>query len=315
MTGKFKYDVLANQAIRIAESVLGRRSKVSNQDAAIQPFFVFGSGRTGSTLLASLLNNHEEVFLPSEQYALPYALMKWHLYRHLGWNSICKLVVHEFSRPINNLSWNISADLQSAILSSLESVPKEEQNFEKIVTAIFSQYGSQFQQSFSRYGDHSPVTSEFGELVAREFRDSPVIFMIRDPRDVVLSYQKLKDHNTQALPIPAAKKWLRSIETLDKLKQIIPSEKLMIMRYEDLVNEPESTMRTCIQLLGLNFNSEILNRKESPDVLNVGDLPFHSNLGSGINTSSVGRWKNGLSNEILSDILPIVEGRMVEFNY
>lgn len=315
MTGKFKYDVLANQAIKITESILGRRSKTLGPDRPVNPFFVFGSGRTGSTLLATILNNHPKIFLPSEQYALPYALMKWHLYRHLAWDQICHLVVHEFSRTINNLSWNVSADLQTAILEELKNTSEENRDFELIVSAIFKLYGHQFKQGFSVYGDHSPVTSEFGELVVKEFTEAPVIFMVRDPRDVVLSYQKLKNYNTAAMPIPAAKKWVRSIQTLENIKQLVPANKLLVLRYEDLTSDPESSIESCLRLLRLEYSRDILDQRSSINVLNVDDLPFHSNLGTGISTKSVGRWKEGLTREILADILPIVKDHMEEFDY
>ena len=42
-------------------------------------FFILGSGRNGSTLLASILNAHHNLFIPPEQFVLPYVIMKRYL--------------------------------------------------------------------------------------------------------------------------------------------------------------------------------------------------------------------------------------------
>ena len=43
-------------------------------------FFILGSGRNGSTLLSSILNAHKSLFIPPEQFVLPYAIMKRYLF-------------------------------------------------------------------------------------------------------------------------------------------------------------------------------------------------------------------------------------------
>ena len=68
-------------------------------------FFIFGSGRNGSTLLARLLNTHSQIFLPPEQFALPYTIIDWHsslfknpLYKH--WKrafTIVRVSINTFS--------------------------------------------------------------------------------------------------------------------------------------------------------------------------------------------------------------------------
>jgi len=39
------------------------------------PFFILGSGRNGSTLLSAILNSHQSVFIPPEQFVLPFSIM------------------------------------------------------------------------------------------------------------------------------------------------------------------------------------------------------------------------------------------------
>ena len=53
----------------------------SKNSSKINPnFFIIGSGRNGSTLLATILNAHKDIFIPPEQFVLPYAIIRRYIF-------------------------------------------------------------------------------------------------------------------------------------------------------------------------------------------------------------------------------------------
>jgi len=42
------------------------------------PFFIIGSGRSGNTLLRSILSGSSDISIPPESYRLPFAIKKFH---------------------------------------------------------------------------------------------------------------------------------------------------------------------------------------------------------------------------------------------
>ena len=67
-----KYRLLIPSLIKLVK--LFRKNK-NYHSISEQPFFILGSGRNGSTLLASILNSNPNILIPPEQYVLPYSIM------------------------------------------------------------------------------------------------------------------------------------------------------------------------------------------------------------------------------------------------
>ena len=73
---QIKYRVIIWNLVRFIKLFFANyHSKIKNP-----PFFILGSGRNGSTLLSSILNAHPELFIPSEQFILPYTIMRRYIF-------------------------------------------------------------------------------------------------------------------------------------------------------------------------------------------------------------------------------------------
>ena len=71
------------------------------------PFFILGSGRNGSTLLASILNAHKDVFVPPEQFILPYTIFKRYLKFYWSINNLKQDVLNTIKMPNQTLNWKV----------------------------------------------------------------------------------------------------------------------------------------------------------------------------------------------------------------
>ena len=74
----YRYDIIKYNCILFAVNLIRFLKKKTNVDSS-NSFFILGSGRNGSTLVASILNAHRDIFIPPEQFILPYAIMKRYL--------------------------------------------------------------------------------------------------------------------------------------------------------------------------------------------------------------------------------------------
>lgn len=83
--------------------------------------------------------------------------------------------------------------------------------------------------------------------------------------------------------------WKASIRKLDAIRHKLPEDKLLIVRYEDMVTQPEAMLHKICGFLSETYESQMLNIKFS----NSSDI----NSQGGIYSKSVGSWKGKLSQE------------------
>jgi hypothetical protein len=98
------------------------------------------------------------------------------------------------------------------------------------------------------------------------------------------------------------------VKKIDKFLKVWPDNKYSIIRYEDLVKNPESEIKKLCGEIGEDFEPEmlefhIINKKYNlePKVF----LGWKEKTRRPITASQVGQWKNGLSNyeQVLFSIL------------
>lgn len=310
---QFKYNILIPAMAWAVEAVLGKRKSGQKQMYGNSPFFILGSGRTGSTLLASILNRHGSIFLPPEQYALPFVVMKWRILRHYPWEDMAKIVVNDITATGNNQFWDVDKEWKQNLTRKLIDLEPEYRSLRNIVDLLFHTYGGQNEANDKLWGDHSPVSTEFFDHIDWLYPESKKIFMIRDPRDVVVSYQKLKGNPASNMK-NAAEKWIRSIEVIDRHPEWNSNNSIHLVRYEDLASDPETNTRKTLEFLQLPFDPSIL-QPNTGSSLGTDGLQHHKNLEKPISASAIGKWKTQLDSKDLQAIEPIIRHRMAEFGY
>ena len=307
---RIKLRIIAPSLIRLMDLFLGKRSESNSTKQFKDPFFIIGSGRNGSTLLGGMLNTHKEIFLPPEQYILGYSLLKWNLKRHKSWNKISNEIIDDYQETKNTCNWDTSLEPLKKQVLELE---KNSKNFSNLIGEIFQFLANKKNSSFSLYGDQSPITTHFCKELIQEFPLSKFIVLVRDPRDVALSYSKIKNHPARNLN-HAIWKWNDSIYMLDFLKRKDPSCAIHI-KYEDLVAQPKQTLESICGFLNITYSDELLDHSKSAENLGVSHLAIHSNLNNKISTSSIGKWKTELSEEKINTINSLTKTNRERFGY
>lgn len=118
-----------------------------------------------------------------------------------------------------------------------------------------------------------------------------VVYILRDPRDVLTSRHYLKPGKYYVQPAT----WLASINTLPQLqRELEPLSKLLILRYEDIINYPARELEKLQRFLKIRLRPEIndwSNLAENLKILKVSQkmVPYLNRLRN-FDPSTTGRW-------------------------
>lgn len=307
-----KYQKILPVAIQIS-NWLPKRHKLRTgpEDFVHTPFFVVSSGRTGTTLLASILDRHPEVLVPPEQFVISNAIIKYRLLNFLEWLDLVSIIVGEFARSKATMNWDLKVN---DLIEELAALPKSERSLARILDTLFRAYGEQHEASFSIWGDKSPLSTDYMDLIYPVFPDAKYLGLVRDGRDVIASIYK---KNPDAGVPYATKKWNHAIAMQEKLRKKLGPDQFMQVRYEDLVSEPNKVTPEICDFLGVPFDDSIL--KTQDDYLRklgaVGGTEAFRNVANPINPNSIGKWKQGLSKEQLQELMPLIESNLDALGY
>lgn len=135
------------------------------------------------------------------------------------------------------------------------------------------------------------------EAIFNLFPKAKAIICYRDPRDFLCSYKYYWQRSTDSKrmkalyhPILTSMVWRSSLIAAKNGLNKYPSDRITLIKYEDLVKEPKGQVRDLCRFLQIDMSLEMLD-------VNKNNSSF-SDSSAGIFTTSVGRWVQGLdSNE------------------
>jgi hypothetical protein len=255
--------------------------------ARYQPFFIVGSGRCGTTLLRAILQAHPAVHIPPENYGLVPAVRAYRRLARLPWNVLLRVVLTHFEfHP----QWDAFELSLGALFRELVGLPQGQRHLAGVIDAVYRTHARAYQPGATRWGDKTPIHSLFLTELRAVFPDLRVVHVIRDGRDVVASFQRIRDYTVPR----AARQWLDYVGAAQAFGARHAASYLEI-RYERLVSRPRETVDDVTAFLGLSTDPRMLRHHELG--LRLGDverLPHLQGVERPIYTEAVGRWRHEL---------------------
>ncbi|WP_417237348.1 MULTISPECIES: sulfotransferase family protein [Flavobacteriaceae] len=290
--------------------LLSKRHKLTKEYDFNHPFFIIGSGRSGNTLLRSLLVAGEQVSIPPESYVLPRIYRRYKMLSFLNWDILSSIIISEFEAYKEFYTWEVN--LYKAHQKS-RNFRKEEKSLAHILNAVYLTYIEAEGLNTKRWGDKTPINTIFIDKIAKIFPKAQYIHIVRDPRDVVCSYVKanLYDNYLEALRF-----WELANLKAEALKKMIPASNFLQLKYEDLVTNPEQELKRVCFFLNLEYTPKMLLFWQNKDSL--GDVKYnehHNNIGNPINSTSIGKWKGKLTKDEVTLIESKAYSLMKKYNY
>lgn len=243
--------------------------------------FIAGCGRSGTTYLRVLLDEHPEIFMPIESlFILDYLKMdtstnktflKWFLFKEPF------LKVWYSGKPFN--------------FSSVPEAISKIHLYEMTNKAALI------------WGQKTPRFIRHFDLFNKSFNNINWILIYRDPRAVVSSLLRSKLHPYRISA--ACKRWKRDNELIIQLMNSKENDNVFILKYEDLIlnfNQKMEKILKFIDVSPFNFNNlfclnitpeQITGSSYSTETIRDGLMPQEKNINN---------WRNELTNQQIAYI-------------
>ena len=265
------------------------------------PGFIVGVGRSGTTLLASILNRHPEVCVTPEThffrlvYEYPGGLKKF----KRNWPDSLREIMHKM-HPTK--AWQPDPE---SIISKFDSFPG--------IDILFKCIGEQIADIFNKplWIEKTPNHINYLKEIRYFFPNAPIIHIVRDGRDVALSLLKVKWASQSY--IENLLHWKRGILIS---KEFFYYDKLsLVIRYEDLVQDTELTIKKICAWLGIKFSPKLLIPDGTEDFLIEIGRSHKNNIKTPVNTSRMYRWKNKLDKKTKKIAILLLYNELKLFGY
>ncbi len=214
------------------------------------PVFVFGSVRSGTTIVQAMLASHPELdcayetafpvdvgLSPRAQRAAPDQLLEAIL-GHPGFMHL-----------------KIDPDELRLVVRAL--VPSSFAELTRIVLAAHAHsLGKQ------RFGDKTPkYCFHVGDL-ARMFPDARLVHVVRDGRQAATSSTRVPGFPTRSDVVAEAMLWRRAVTVAGAQGRRLRPGTYREVRYEQLTSDPDSTARELCEFIGVAFDGTMLQYHE-----------------------------------------------------
>lgn len=273
------------------------------QESTFPDFFILGAQRSGTTLLRLILNNHPLVAIPEEATFLMPLITKKSLL-----TKICPLPVQK-SKFIRFLSENPQFKKWNIGVIDLENILDSQMSWIDIISQIYKTYA--FCQNKVVCGDKTPSFLRKLEIILHAFPDSKFIHIARDGRDIYLSLKERK-HSSAWSIATSALEWRVKLSFVKTFRRKFP-ERLLEIRYEDLLADPETCVKKVCYFLGLEYMATVLDFwRTSGEFID----PRHSTLIFGpIDKSNIGKWKTAMTLQEREIFLFLSKSTLLEMGY
>ncbi len=217
------------------------------KDARRTPFpFVVGMNRSGTTLLRMMLDAHPRLTIPPETHFIP-DLIQVEKREDPTVDVFCEVITAQ-------REWGDFGFDEQTLRARLEGL--DELGAATAIRAFFELYAEL--QGKPRYGDKTPRYVSRMRAIQRALPEARFVHVIRDGRDVALS---VLDRTVKDLTVAAvAGRWQ---EKVSKARRDAPRLRHYLeIRYEDLIVEPEGTLREICEFIELDFDEAMLDYHE-----------------------------------------------------
>ncbi|MBF0273035.1 MAG: sulfotransferase [Magnetococcales bacterium] len=261
--------------------------------------FVVGCDRSGTTLLTSLMESSLGLAAPLETHFIPYfaeSLFLWGDLRESSNRRRLLTTILAFLELLvaRNYPEKSSADLHPvtllAVRDQAESLVTESDGFGGLIRGLFVRYahchGRRGWVDNSSFYESLPL-----EIWQRHLPEMKVVHIVRDGRDVALSW--LKSWWGPATLGEAAWLWRCHVEDKRTWGVANPGAYLEI-RYETLLKQPEETLQTIADFLGLPrpTGSPDLKGSATARILSTGGT--HDLLSGPVRVDNQEKWRRAM---------------------
>ncbi len=259
---------------------------VATPPATARLVFLCGVASGGTDLLQNVVNGHPDVFIPGEFPFLAQAADRFGA--TVAPDEVDDLIAEfrrldEYNTFVHHHYVNFMADRKDPVTLGPPPGPGEDG---RVVVADVYRWMIGVPPGKAWSGNKTPTNTENMDKLARLFPDCRFVVIVRDARDVALSWRRKWGKDERL----AAAKWERRLRRGRELAQEMP-ERVLFLRYEDLLDDIETTCRQICTFLELEYTPEMLTFYERV----MKKIDGKPNWGKPLVPGNYGKWRAAFS--------------------
>jgi hypothetical protein len=273
--------------------------------------FIVSRGRSGSTLMQSILDAHPNICAPIESKFVLHLKTKYHDVSSWSEKIINSFIKDLYTNRKFRLFWDVTPNELHTLFDKYHVT-----SFSDACKIVYLSHHSMFEKTdIKLIVDKNPLHSRLTSELLTVFPDSKFIHLIRDPRAATYSHFKtLMQKNIPQL----AFEWKLLNKKIEGIKRNHMSI-FYTIKYEDLVNSAEAEFQKIFKFINLPYLPEILNAnstiKEKYSSNKYLSQSHHKNITAPITNSNINLWQSKLSSEEVEIINLICEKQLIQYKY
>jgi hypothetical protein len=279
------------------------------RNSTLVPVQIIGIQRSGSNLLRVILNQLEGVFAPHPPHILKTFFPLLSHYGNLNYeNNFFDLVsdICQFVK-VNPVPWK-DAELNAELIAGSCKQRDLLEIFTKIYEINAKKKGAGFW--FCKSMDNVHYISLFEERGFKPY----YIHLVRDGRDVALSFQKAIVGEKHVYHL--AKKWKENQDLSGYYVKYFGPSRAIQLKYEDLLLSPEIEIKKICELIGLKYSNKIMEFYQSEDsFLTASSGELWHNLTHPLISNNFNKYKNEMPGTELEIFEAIAGDTLERFGY
>lgn len=219
--------------------------------------FIGGAPRSGTTLMQRIMGGHSSVYAGPEFDFIP--------------------------AHITGLRDQMIKSIRSGRISEIVDEPVLDQAFRAMICTVFEDRLAKSGKTF--FSEKTPANALAFKEIGEFFPDARFVMMVRDPRDIANSMKSVRNKFLKQGQRPP--RFLRSVaasvEEINKyyetgLAAAQTDDRIMIVYYEDLVDDPEKVVRQVCAHVELAYEPQMVHIEQQKNSLDApeGDGAWYS---------------------------------------
>lgn len=266
-------------------------------------FFIVGAGRSGTTLMRAIVTGHPDLVVSPETGFVPTLLRM----RRLWWTG-----GHVRNRLFVRLAFangrlrRAGATPQQLVNSLIEEPAVSPVD---AISRIYETFVAKPTQA--RVGDKTPGYAMDVALLSKAFPQAKFIHAIRHPLDVVASM--LQQPWAPDDPLAAGALWLHNVRACRALT--IASDRMLVVRLEDLINDPKREVDRISGHLGVLTHENMLRFNDRAGVISQQNVHPSAHSGLHRRLAQTRRWQADLTDSDAAAVWSLVRGTAGLYGY
>ncbi len=253
------------------------------------PIISGGYERSGTTMLMLMIGSHPRITVPEVTWYNPRFGGYLHTYGDISKGENFRVLLHEMMFGLLVPFFGIEVDEDTILEEILNHV--QDRTFPGAFTGVMNWFVSK--KGKPRWVEKCPQNIFHVASILEDFPNAQIVFVTRDGRDSGATYMQSRFGPTNVYA--AAELWKKFQVAARHWRAQLDSSQWLDVRYEDLVRDPEDTLKQVCDFLDEDYSQEMLGFHESTYPRNRGKNPDHARIAMPVTDELIGEYEQYLS--------------------